>query len=158
MDEKRNKIDSLPPIQLPPPIVHYYIAAPSAAATTGQPWHQTHAQLPPTPPTLPTKAERREISRRSSHSAIEKRRREKMNDKIDRLKGLIPSCNAHFPTTVQQPIHKLSVLQAAIDYIGELHNHLENSLPKDNPFLKEIAIMQSKRDQIKSPPMSQGEK
>ncbi|GAA5795406.1 hypothetical protein EDC94DRAFT_604915 [Helicostylum pulchrum] len=147
MGEKRNKIESLPPIQLPPPIVHYYIAP--SAVTGQQPWHQTHAQLPPTPPTLSTKAERRETARRSSHSAIEKRRREKMNDKIDRLKGLIPSCNAHFPTSVQQPIHKLSVLQAAIDYIGELHNHLENTLPKDNPFLKEIAIMQTKRDQIK---------
>ncbi|GAA5810956.1 hypothetical protein MFLAVUS_004384 [Mucor flavus] len=146
MSEKIKKIESLPPIQLPPPIVHYYIAA-SAVATGQQPWHQTHAKLPPTPPILSSKAERRETARRSSHSAIEKRRREKMNDKIDRLKDLIPSCNAHFPTTVQQPIHKLSVLQAAIDYIGELHDHLKTTLPKDNPFLKEIAIMQTKRDQ-----------
>ncbi|KAI9366257.1 hypothetical protein BD770DRAFT_375760 [Pilaira anomala] len=125
----------LPSIQLPPPIIHCYIA-PSL------PWQQepnSHINLARS---SPTKAEIRETARKTSHSAIEKRRREKMNDKIERLKCLIPSCNSQFPTTIQQPIHKLSVLQAAIDYIGELHHQLEISLPKDDPFLKENAFMQ----------------
>jgi hypothetical protein len=64
-----------------------------------------------------------------------------MNDKIDRLKSLIPSCTAQFPTSVQQPIHKLSVLQAAIDYIQELHQHLETNLPQDDPLLKDLSVV-----------------
>lgn len=125
-----NKIEGLPPIQLPPAIVHYYIAA-------TPPWHQTQQE----PPLI---KKSREVARRSSHSAVEKRRRERMNDKIERLKDLIPSCNSFFPTAVQQPIHKLSVLQASIDYIGQLHHQLETRLPKDNPLLKDISLMREK--------------
>jgi hypothetical protein len=161
--QNNSKIEGLPPIQLPPPIVHFYIAPPlphphphpHPAAQT-QVWHQQQqhqaeihphpqqAYLPPTPPpsSSATAPSQKENSRRTSHSAVEKRRRERMNDKIEKLKLLIPSCNAQFPTTVQQPIHKLSVLQAAIDYINELHNQLESSLPKDNPLLKDITYMQ----------------
>lgn len=159
---QQNKIEGLPPIQLPPPIVHYYIAPPPPSpllhnlshpqqqAPPQHVWHQAqiapHSQpqsyLPPTPPPSTSSSTQKENHRRSSHSAVEKRRRERMNDKIEKLKLLIPSCNSQFPTTVQQPIHKLSVLQAAIDYINELHGQLKSSLPKDNPLLKEINFMQ----------------
>lgn len=66
-----------------------------------------------------------------SHHHIEKRKRERINDKIDQLKVLIPSCNPTSTTTtllpsvsMQQPLHKLSILQAAIDYIHQLHSQL----------------------------------
>lgn len=153
----RRTSEALPPIQLPPPIIHHYYIAPPHHQTTPAWQPQPVAHLPPTPPPStsskgsPPKSSNhtsKESIRKSSHSAVEKRRRERMNDKIDKLKTLIPSCNAQFPTTVQQPIHKLSVLQAAIDYIDELHKQLESTLPKDNPILKEIVFMQ-KRDQIK---------
>ncbi|KAI8636038.1 hypothetical protein BD408DRAFT_426777 [Parasitella parasitica] len=127
----------LPPIQLPPPpIVHFYIAPPSVPPSYPQ-------ALPFTPSS--SKANMKENSRRLSHSAVEKKRREKMNDKIERLKILIPSCKAQFPTSVQQPIHKLSVLQAAIDYIHELHNLLETNLPQDDPILKNLSVVTMKR-------------
>jgi hypothetical protein len=149
-------VEGLPPIQLPPPIVHFYIAPPHHQINNSSPhqsppilWHhqppQPQAQLPPTPP-----PSTKENNRRSSHSAVEKRRRERMNDKIERLKTLIPSCNSQFPTTVQQPIHKLSVLQAAIDYIGELHKQLESSLPKDNPLLKDISVIMQQQENQKN--------
>lgn len=125
-----NKVEGLPPIQLPPAIVHYYIA------NTPPPWQ----------PRTPIIKKSKELARRSSHSAVEKRRRERMNDKIERLKELLPACNPFFSTSVQQPIHKLSVLQASIDYIGQLHHQLEIRLPKDNPLLKDISSIREKRE------------
>ncbi|KAI8646427.1 hypothetical protein BD408DRAFT_410213 [Parasitella parasitica] len=71
---------------------------PSAAATT-----QTM-----------TTADQREKARKVSHSAIERRRRERINDKILQLKQLIPSC------VEQDNLHKMSILQSAIDYISYL--------------------------------------
>lgn len=100
---------------------------------------------PPWPPAASTQSHSKSKSnnrkQRSSHSMIEKRRREKMNDKIERLKKLIPACTPQFPFSVQQPIQKLSVLQAAIDYIQELHHQLQDSLPKDDPLLKELSTV-----------------
>lgn len=78
-------------------------------------------------------ADEREQHRRLSHSAIEKRRRERINDKIDQLKHLIPSCcpsTDSLPSaSMHQPLHKLSVLQAAIDYIHQLHDQLMEKAP-----------------------------
>ncbi|ORZ23542.1 helix-loop-helix DNA-binding domain-domain-containing protein [Absidia repens] len=67
----------------------------------------------------------------SNHNTIEKRRRERINDKIDQLKYLIPSC---CPDTLpyasmHQPLHKLSILQAAIEYIHHLHTQLVDQSP-----------------------------
>jgi hypothetical protein len=139
------RTEGLPPIRLPPPIVHFYITptAPPPTPPLNYQWQQPLGLPlpPPTPPASIEKQKHKENHRRSSHSAVEKRRRERMNDKIERLKSLIPSCTAQFPTSVQQPIHKLSVLQAAIDYIEELHAHLENNLPQDDPFLKDLSVV-----------------
>ncbi|KAI9340957.1 Myc-type, basic helix-loop-helix domain-containing protein, partial [Pilaira anomala] len=59
-------------------------------------------------------ADEREKARKVSHSAIERRRRERINDKIMQLKQLIPSC------AEQENLHKMSILQSAIDYISYL--------------------------------------
>ncbi|KAI7860559.1 Myc-type, basic helix-loop-helix domain-containing protein, partial [Circinella umbellata] len=59
-------------------------------------------------------ADQREQARKLSHSAIERRRRERINDKILQLRQLIPSC------ANQEHLHKMTVLQSAIDYITYL--------------------------------------
>lgn len=64
--------------------------------------------------TLNSTADQREKARKVSHSAIERRRRERINDKILQLKQLIPSC------AEQDNLHKMSILQSAIDYISYL--------------------------------------
>ncbi|KAL0085725.1 Myc-type, basic helix-loop-helix domain-containing protein [Phycomyces blakesleeanus] len=86
--------------------------------------------FPSASPNIRMKASEREQKRRLSHSAIEKRRRERMNDKIKQLKNMIPSCRPDgagpVMASMYQPIHKLSVLQAAIDYIGQLHQQIQD--------------------------------
>ncbi|KAI8072157.1 uncharacterized protein B0P05DRAFT_549105 [Gilbertella persicaria] len=151
--QRTGSFEGLPPIQLPAPVVHYYVTPTPMEYHHQVPWQP----FPPSPPQPTNKMainQTKENSRKSSHSAVEKRRRERMNDKIEKLKTLIPSCTAQFPTSVQQPIHKLSVLQAAIDYINELHHQLEASLPEDDPLVKDISIVsmyqKKKQDRIKS--------
>ncbi|ORX95754.1 HLH-domain-containing protein [Basidiobolus meristosporus CBS 931.73] len=63
----------------------------------------------------------KEMLRKVSHSAIERRRRERINDKIFQLKTLIPSC------ANQVNLHKLSILESAIDYIQELQSRLSEA-------------------------------
>ncbi|CAG8563196.1 11985_t:CDS:2 [Gigaspora margarita] len=71
--------------------------------------------VPVAPPsTNPSLADQRELARKVSHSAIERRRRERINDKIMQLKELIPSC------ADQDHLHKLSILQSSIEYIQYL--------------------------------------
>lgn len=67
-----------------------------------------------TPQQQCTTADEREQARKVSHSAIERRRRERINDKIVQLRQLIPSC------ADQEHLHKMTVLQSAIDYISYL--------------------------------------
>ncbi|KAJ3093665.1 hypothetical protein HDU97_009268 [Phlyctochytrium planicorne] len=64
--------------------------------------------------TAPSDREEREHQRKVSHSAIERRRRERINDKIMQLKQLVPSC------ADRENLHKLSILQNAIEYIHKL--------------------------------------
>ncbi|KAJ3155778.1 hypothetical protein HDU86_004248 [Geranomyces michiganensis] len=56
----------------------------------------------------------RDHLRKVSHSAIERRRRERINDKIAQLKSLVPAC------ANQDSLHKLRILEEAIDYIRDL--------------------------------------
>ncbi|KAG2182844.1 hypothetical protein INT44_005825 [Umbelopsis vinacea] len=74
---------------------------------------------------LGTTADQREQARKESHSAIERRRRERINDKILQLKQLIPSC------ADQDHLHKMSILQSAIDYIAYLKDIIEKQGGKD---------------------------
>ncbi|KAJ1568439.1 hypothetical protein HK096_006483, partial [Nowakowskiella sp. JEL0078] len=53
------------------------------------------------------------LLRKVTHRAIERRRRERINNKIDQLKLLIPSCAG------KKNVHKLATLQLAIEYIKE---------------------------------------
>ncbi|KAL9539187.1 hypothetical protein MBANPS3_010412 [Mucor bainieri] len=109
-----------------------------------------------------TTADQREKARKVSHSAIERRRRERINDKILQLKQLIPSC------VEQDNLHKMSILQSAIDYISYLKeivkkldeksggdellkgDHLKvkmqkSMLPKEvEPFTNQFSVHQTK--------------
>ncbi|SAL97589.1 hypothetical protein [Absidia glauca] len=112
---------------------------PSGTSTSGTsspyppPYH--HASLTPTN----SSADQREKARRVSHSAIERRRRERMNDKIMQLKDIIPTC------ADQDNLHKLTILQSAIDYIQYLKNQVDSAEPalgddhRGKPPLKHVA-------------------
>ncbi|KAL9547134.1 hypothetical protein MBANPS3_006315 [Mucor bainieri] len=85
-------------------------------------------------------ADQREQARKVSHSAIERRRRERINDKILQLKDLIPSC------ADRENLHKMTILQSAIDYITYLKKVIE-----DSPTLTEEDNHQPKPDQLQKP-------
>jgi hypothetical protein len=57
----------------------------------------------------------RKIARKTAHSLIERRRRSKMNEEFGTLKDMIPACDG-------QEMHKLTILQASIDYVRYLEN------------------------------------
>ncbi|KAG0211349.1 hypothetical protein BGX28_008006 [Mortierella sp. GBA30] len=66
--------------------------------------------------------ETREKLRKVSHSAIERRRRERINDKILQLKHLVPAC------VDEDHLHKLSILQSTIEYIQYLKSVIPESV------------------------------
>jgi len=66
-------------------------------------------------------------SRRDSHNVAEKRRRDKINEKIDELALLI--------NTNQGKMNKASILQATVDHIGTLEAHYQDLLER-NRLLK----------------------
>ncbi|KAG5922444.1 hypothetical protein E4U61_005183 [Claviceps capensis] len=61
-----------------------------------------------------TSAAGRKTARKTAHSLIERRRRGKMNEEFDVLRGLVPAC------TLQ--MHKLSVLNCTIEYVQYLQD------------------------------------
>ncbi|KAJ3152254.1 hypothetical protein HDU89_001474 [Geranomyces variabilis] len=63
----------------------------------------------------------RDHLRKVSHSAIERRRRERINDKIMQLKSLVPAC------ANQDSLHKLRILEEAIQYIHILKDELADA-------------------------------
>ncbi|ORX54980.1 HLH-domain-containing protein [Hesseltinella vesiculosa] len=91
---------------------------PAAALSPHAPMAYAHPLPPPMYPAQST-ADQREKARKMSHSAIERRRRERINDKIMQLKSIIPTC------ANQEYLHKLSILQSAIDYIKYLKTVVE---------------------------------
>lgn len=143
---------------------------------------QVSPQLHPTaPPVSPirnnsvssvgsTTADQREQARKVSHSAIERRRREKINDKILQLKDLIPAC------VDRENLHKMTILQSAIDYITYLKTVIQeldttgstecvmastsqprSTLPKEvEPFTSQFSINQTEDDtwSVTSSPVS----
>ncbi|KAJ1344585.1 hypothetical protein BSLG_000108 [Batrachochytrium salamandrivorans] len=56
-------------------------------------------------------SESRDMRRRASHSAIERRRRERINDKIAEMKTMLPTC------ANKVGLHKLTILEEGVDYI-----------------------------------------
>ncbi|CAG8761316.1 6729_t:CDS:2, partial [Dentiscutata erythropus] len=108
-------------------IVHQQNAHPANIALEISPVHrptmQHHTSVihtltsPHLSPDKPlTTADQRELARKVSHSAIERRRRERINDKIMQLKDLIPSC------ADQDHLNKLCILQSSIEYIEYLQD------------------------------------
>lgn len=87
--------------------------------------HNSVSSLGSTSTTTTTTADQREQARKISHSAIERRRRERINDKIVQLKDLIPSC------ADRDNLHKMTILQSAIEYITYLKNVVEGLENKD---------------------------
>ncbi|ORY04172.1 helix-loop-helix DNA-binding protein [Basidiobolus meristosporus CBS 931.73] len=79
----------------------------------------------------------KEILRKVSHSAIERRRRERINDKIFQLKTLVPSC------ANQVNLHKLSILESTIEYIHELQSRLSQVDESSNDIKKETPVLSS---------------
>ncbi|KAF5026495.1 hypothetical protein F66182_1417 [Fusarium sp. NRRL 66182] len=61
-----------------------------------------------------TSAAGRKIARKTAHSLIERRRRSKMNEEFAVLKDMVPACTGD--------MHKLSILQASIEYIRYLED------------------------------------
>ncbi|TPX62879.1 hypothetical protein PhCBS80983_g00148 [Powellomyces hirtus] len=95
---------------LPPPYPAHFIKQEPMSPPSPEHRHKDHA----------TAAKlHRDHLRKVSHSAIERRRRERINDKIMQLKSLVPSC------ANQENLHKLSILQNAIEYIHTLKAQLE---------------------------------
>jgi hypothetical protein len=104
-------------LQMSPTMMPSYSPLPPNAVTSRHNSISSSPGLGPTTTTMNNSnstADQREKARKVSHSAIERRRRERINDKILQLKQLIPSC------AEQDNLHKMSILQSAIDYIAYL--------------------------------------
>ncbi|KAG0357141.1 hypothetical protein BG005_003889 [Podila minutissima] len=104
--------------------------------------------------------ETRDMMRKVSHSAIERRRRERINDKILQLKHLVPSC------VDEDHLHKLSILQSTIEYIQHLKrflpeevvNNVEGQLKKatnNNPNNKTTDMLEAMGGMISTKPQFQ---
>ncbi|KAI9025208.1 hypothetical protein CLU79DRAFT_744563 [Phycomyces nitens] len=109
------------PYPVQPHFYHPFSISPQLHPTI-VPVHPMRHNSTPTasnPSPASTTADQREQARKVSHSAIERRRRERINDKILQLKELIPSC------AEQDQLHKMSILQSAIDYIAYLKDIVE---------------------------------
>ncbi|KAI8893203.1 hypothetical protein BC833DRAFT_609245 [Globomyces pollinis-pini] len=77
--------------------------------------------------------ESKEALRKSTHSAIEKRRRQKIQQQINLLKQLVPACTSRDDT------EKYAILQSTADYIKEVHQLLRNIQKKDPSLIPDIA-------------------
>ncbi|KAJ1569528.1 hypothetical protein HK405_003316, partial [Cladochytrium tenue] len=131
------------PVTAVAPLASYVGLAPSPPASTSPARQVVAVVPPPAPPTSSSSRRRtkeeREQARKVSHSAIERRRRERINDKIARLRSLVPACHAPHGGAAsgdeegsvdvpasggapqqQQQQHKLTVLQHTIEYIEKL--------------------------------------
>jgi hypothetical protein len=83
-------------------------------------------------------ADEREQARKVSHSAIERRRRERINDKILQLRDLIPACSE------RDNLHKMTILQSAIDYIVYLKKVIDDLEGDKDKFIPTIPSPQTK--------------
>ncbi|KAK9467282.1 hypothetical protein V1512DRAFT_260850 [Lipomyces arxii] len=62
----------------------------------------------------------RKTARKVAHSAIERRRRSKMNDEFESLKTIVPACRAASENHGEANLHKLGILQATVEYLKYL--------------------------------------
>ncbi|KAI9476124.1 MAG: hypothetical protein EXX96DRAFT_575866 [Benjaminiella poitrasii] len=128
------------PMQLSPQLHPNTTAVATTTSPPATPYHTIRHNSAPSISSVATTADQREQARKESHSAIERRRREKMNDKILQLKELIPSC------ANRENLHKMNILQSAIDYIVYLQNAIkekqEESKGVDSKSLEEESTAQ----------------
>ncbi|KAL9607198.1 MAG: hypothetical protein Q9167_007864 [Letrouitia subvulpina] len=68
----------------------------------------------------------KKTARKTAHSVIERRRRSYLNCEFETLKNLIPACQ-------NREMHKLAILQASVDYIRYLEQHLKTMKPGPSP-------------------------
>ncbi|KAK9454479.1 hypothetical protein V1511DRAFT_488854 [Dipodascopsis uninucleata] len=68
----------------------------------------------------------RKTARKIAHSAIERRRRSKMNEEFEALKTLVPACRVAVETHGEASLHKLGILQATVEYMKYLEQCLTN--------------------------------
>lgn len=87
--------------------------------------------------------------RRQTHSEIERRRRNKLNEKFDELRELIPSCADYrfAKRGGDSGLHKLDILTEAVDYIRSLHkDQLESSASSKEALVNNTVPNQSRAD------------
>ncbi|KAF9082609.1 hypothetical protein BGX23_012279, partial [Mortierella sp. AD031] len=98
------------------------ISTAAAAAGAGGSTSSSSTRRRPSSNSRVVDQETRDLMRKVSHSAIERRRRERINDKILQLKHLVPAC------VDEDHLHKLSILQSTIEYIQHLKSVLPDSV------------------------------
>ncbi|CAO3595559.1 unnamed protein product [Absidia cylindrospora] len=130
------------PSSLPYTFYHPYQLSPPIQPVNPSVYHHQHH---PPHPTTSTTADQREQARKVSHSAIERRRRERINDKIMQLKQLIPTC------ANQENLHKMSILQSSIDYITYLKDILEQIEKQGGGKVVDLVPHQGKLTSVKTP-------
>ncbi len=112
---------TLPPLSLP---------APARSLPSPPTRSRTIHQFTHTPIHLETNTKHGTTKRKATHSQIEKRRRERINHTMERLKSQVPACRA------ADGLHKLDVLQATADYIDYLHSCIAILDPAQNTELQ----------------------
>lgn len=71
--------------------------------------------------------ELKKSARKTAHSAIERRRRSKMNEEFDSLKQLVPACRQSIAAEGGDAgLHKLTILQATVEYVRYLQACLDS--------------------------------
>ncbi|KAK9376380.1 uncharacterized protein V1513DRAFT_375742 [Lipomyces chichibuensis] len=123
------------PSKLPPPpmrsrrIIQMQPVLPKPAAAVKTTTKQQSQSQPLETPAAPkskrgtgssTSAATRKTARKIAHSAIERRRRSKMNEEFDALKTMVPACRVASQTHGEASLHKLGILQATVEYVRYL--------------------------------------
>ncbi|KAK9349604.1 hypothetical protein V1523DRAFT_422416 [Lipomyces doorenjongii] len=146
------------PSKLPPPpmrsrrIIQMQPVLPKPAATKTTTKQQAQPfETPPAPKSKrgsgsSTSAATRKTARKIAHSAIERRRRSKMNEEFDALKTMVPACRVASQTHGEASLHKLGILQATVEYvrylegcIGQLQARVE-ALESGNETVSETKL------------------
>ncbi|KAK9388381.1 hypothetical protein V1515DRAFT_598682 [Lipomyces mesembrius] len=120
------------PSKLPPPpmrsrrIIQMQPVLPKPAATKTTTKQQSQPLETATAPKSKrgsgssSSAATRKSARKIAHSAIERRRRSKMNEEFDALKTMVPACRVASQTHSEASLHKLGILQATVEYVRYL--------------------------------------
>ncbi|KAG5368646.1 hypothetical protein CJU90_0862 [Yarrowia sp. C11] len=109
----KRKLSSLDPLEEESPMMH-----PTNHVTQ----MTSHVTKKPRPD-----KELKKSARKTAHSAIERRRRSKMNEEFDSLKQLVPACRQSIAAEGGDAgLHKLTILQATVEYVRYLQACLDS--------------------------------